>query len=587
MKKLFFFLLFAITSVGYTQKVSYRLEMTRPHEHYFYVSMNISDWKKPVLEVKMPVWTPGSYLVREFAKNVDYVNATANGKPLKVTHKDKNTWTIDTKGISAVEIKYNVYAFEASVRTSYLDGEHGFVSSPGVFMYVPDLLNNAGEVEVVLPAEFKKVSTAMSGTGNKFTYANMDELYDSPIEIGNHIEFEFMSSGCKHRVAMVGEGNYDIEKLKKDMPVITGEATKVWGENPNKEYLFIVHNMNVGTGGLEHANSTTLDVSRSTYTGGNYVGFLSLVAHEYFHLWNVKRLRPVGLTPYKYDQENYTDMLWVCEGFTSYYDELLLKRAGFYDENGYIRSLNSTLASVENQPGSHVQSMSESSFDAWIKGYRTNENSNNRQISYYPKGSLVAAMLDLEIISSTNGKMKLDDLMRKLYNDFYKVKKTGYSFDDFKKYAEDMCGKKLDDFFNTLVLTASEIEYNQYLSKVGYQLSITSRTSEIALGVQTKDDKGKCVVTSVSDKGSAQASGIYPNDEIIAINRVRVDNNSLSRVLNTEAATNKGLLFIICRDNLVKDVRVELLPNQQKDFNIIQNTKTWEATEKLRKKWLD
>lgn len=587
MKKILLFLLSCITVTAYTQKLTYKLEMNKPREHYFYVTMQVKDWKKTTLEVKMPVWAPGSYLVREFAKSVDYVKATSGGKQLNVVKTDKNTWKIDTKGIQNLEIKYNVYAYEVSVRTSYLDEEHGVVSGSSVFMYIPDMLNTGGNLEIQLPTEFKKVSTALKGSGTTFTYDNMDELYDCPIEIGNHLEFEFMSAGCRHRVAMFGQGNYDVDQLKKDMAVITEEATKVWGENPNKEYLFIIHNLNAGSGGLEHAGSTTLDVSRNTYSGGSYYGFLSIVAHEYFHLWNVKRLRPAGLWPYNYDRENYTDLLWISEGFTSYYDELLLKRAGFYDENGYIRSLTSTLSSVENQPGSHVQSLAESSFDAWIKSYRPNENSNNRTISYYPKGTLVGAMLDIEIIHATGGQKHLDDLLRKLYNDFYKVKKTGFTFADFKKYSEEICGRKMDDFFNTLVLTADNIEYNQYLNKAGYQLTSTGRNTEAWLGAQTKDAGGKCVVSAVTDKSAAQIYGLYVNDEIIAINNVRVDNNSLRSVMGNAAADGSDLTFTICRDNLIKTVTLQLTANPQRDYNMVPDTKTWDLTEKIRKKWLE
>ncbi|HYG50755.1 MAG TPA: hypothetical protein VD905_07615, partial [Flavobacteriales bacterium] len=370
MRKIAAMIFTCVSITTYSQALAYKLELTEPHKHYYYVTMTVEGWKKNTLDVKMPVWAPGSYLVREFAKGVDYVKANSGGSTLTVAKTDKSTWQIKTDGKSKIEIRYNVYAFETSVRTSYLDASHGFVSGSSVFMYIPEMKVNSGTLEIV-PGSFKRISTTLKNVNvNTFAYANMDELYDCPIEIGNHEEFDFMAGGCRHRVAMYGEGNYEVEKLKKDMAVVCEEATKVWGENPNKEYLFIIHNLTVGSGGLEHASSTTLDVSRNTYSPASYTGFLSIVAHEYFHLWNVKRLRPAGLFPYDYDKENYTDLLWVAEGFTSYYDELLLKRAGYYDEGGYIRSLNSTLASVENTPGSKVQSAAESSFDAWIKGYR-------------------------------------------------------------------------------------------------------------------------------------------------------------------------------------------------------------------------
>lgn len=587
MTKIAVLILTLLSLTTYSQTLTYKLELSEPHKHYYYVTMTVEGWKKNTLDVKMPVWAPGSYLVREFAKGVDYVKATSGNNALTVNKTDKSTWQVKTDGKSKIEIRYNVYAFETSVRTSYLDATHGFVSGSSVFMYIPEMKLNSGTVEIV-PGNFKRISTTLrTVSGNKFAYSNMDELYDCPIEIGNHDEFTFMAAGCNHRVAMFGEGNYEVEKLKTDMAKICEEATKVWGENPNKEYLFIIHNLTVGSGGLEHASSTTLDVSRNTYSPANYNGFLSIVAHEYFHLWNVKRLRPAGLFPYDYDKENYTDLLWVAEGFTSYYDELLLKRAGYYDENGYMRILNSTLASVENTPGSKVQSAAESSYDAWIKGYRPNENSNNRTISYYPKGSLIAAMLDIEIIASTNGKMKLDDLLKKLYNDFYKVKKTGYSFADFKAAAESICGKKMDDFFNTLVLTASEINYNQYLNKVGYMLIATGRGNEPWLGIQTKDGAGgKVMISAVSDGSCAQNYGLLVNDEIIAVNKTRIDNNSLYRLVGS-FAVGTTLDFTISRDNLVQTVPVKLDKTYLKDYLITPAENVAKEVKELKNKWLN
>jgi predicted metalloprotease with PDZ domain len=587
MRKIAVLILTLLSVNTYSQTLTYKLELTEPHKHYYYVTMVVDGWKKNTLEVKMPVWAPGSYLIREFAKGVDYVKASSGQTALTVSKTDKNTWQIKTEGKSKIEIRYNVYAFETSVRTSYLDAEHGFVSGSSVFMYIPEMKTNSGTLEIV-PGHFKRISTTLKSTGaTMFTYSTMDELYDCPIEIGNHEEFDFMAAGCHHRVAMFGSGNYEVEKLKKDMAVICEEATKVWGENPNKEYLFIIHNLTVGSGGLEHASSTTLDVSRNTYGPGTYTGFLSIVAHEYFHLWNVKRLRPAGLFPYDYDKENYTDLLWVAEGFTSYYDELLLKRAGYYDEGGYIRSLNSTVASVENTPGSKIQSATESSYDAWIKGYRPNENTNNRTISYYPKGTLIAAMLDIEIISSTNGKMKLDDLMRKLYNEFYKVKKTGYTLADFKAAAESICGKKLDDFFNTLVLTAGNVNYNEYLNKVGYMLIATSKGNDPWLGVQTKDGAGgRVVISAVSDGSCAQNAGLFVNDEIIAVNNNRVDNNSLYRLVGT-FTLGATLDFLISRDNLIQTVKVKLDKSYLKDFVITPAEEVDKSVKALKEKWLN
>ena len=352
--------------------------------------MELSNFSEKEITVKMPIWSPGSYLAREFDKNVDLVTAKdENGKSLEVHKTSKNAWLITKGKAKKITVNYEVYAFELTVRTSFLDLTHGFVSGSSVFMYVDGHKKESGSLEVVRYGGFKKITTALKRAGDgiqketseNFVFDNYDQLVDCPIEIGNQEEFSFDAAGVKHHVGIFGAGNYEVEQLKKDMKRVVEAATDVFGQNPNKEYTFIIHNVTNGQGGLEHTNSTTLSVNRWTYQGSDYVGFLSLVAHEYFHLWNVKRIRPVELGPFDYDNENYTSLLWVMEGFTSYYDELLLLRAGYYTKEQYLRKLFGTLNYVEGSPGARVQPVAHASYDAWIKAYRPNENSRNTRSS--------------------------------------------------------------------------------------------------------------------------------------------------------------------------------------------------------------
>ena len=336
----------------YGQTVKYYLSMPKPQNHYFHVEMVLEGFNEKSIDVSLPVWSPGSYLVREFSKNINLVTATdGSGKELQLKKTKKNTWSISKGKSSEVRISYDVYAFELSVRTSFLDLTHGFVSGSGVFMFVENHLDVSGDVLVLPYQGFSKVSTALPRKEkNKpylFTYSDYDHLVDCPIEIGNQLIFDFNASGVKHTVAIYGEGNFEVESLKRDMSKVIEEETKVFGQNPNKEYLFIIHNVVDGQGGLEHKNSTTLSVNRWTYVGSSYVKFLSLVAHEYFHLWNVKRIRPFELGPFDYNQENYTDLLWVMEGFTSYYDELLLLRAGYYTQSEFLSKIDSRMIKKE------------------------------------------------------------------------------------------------------------------------------------------------------------------------------------------------------------------------------------------------
>jgi len=325
---------------------------------------------------------PGSYLVREFSKNVNVVKAfDEKGTELKVGKTSKNAWKITKGKAKNVRVKYEVYAFELSVRTSFLDLSHGFVSGSGVFCYVDGFKDKAGLLTVYPYEKFETISTSLpknsdgvAGDGSTtFKYENYDVLLDSPLEIGNQEVFYFNVDGTNHEVAIYGLGNYDMTQMKGDMEKIVRAANDVFGgTNPNKNYTFIIHNVINGQGGLEHANSCVLSVNRWTYAA-EYMDFLNLVAHEYFHLWNVKRIRPIELGPFNYDEENYTSLLWVMEGFTSYYSDILMVRAGFYSKDDFLKGFQSTINYVEGGVGTRIQPVSQSSYDAWIKAYRPNE----------------------------------------------------------------------------------------------------------------------------------------------------------------------------------------------------------------------
>lgn len=554
-----------VLSHALAQQVRYTLRMSKPETHYFEVEMELVDFKSPTLDIKMPVWAPGSYLVREFASKVNLVRAKdAQGKSLEVNKVDKNTWRIQTNKASKVVVNYEVYAFELTVRTSFLDQTHGYVNGTSVFMYVDQFKQLPGKLTVIPHASFKKVATSLSreteglaaDNAHFYAFKDYDELADCPIEIGNHLEFSFTASGIPHYVAMYGEGNFDVDKLKYDMAKIVEACTNVFGQNPNKEYWFIIHNTTSGGGGLEHTNSTTLNVNRWTYTGSKYMGFLSLVAHEYFHLWNVKRIRPIELGPFDYDKENYTTLLWVMEGFTSYYDELILRRAGYYTEDEYLNTLFGTINSVENQPGTRVQPVAHSSFDAWIKAYRPNENSYNSTISYYSKGQVLAALFDAMIVANSNGKKSLDDLMRRLYDEYFVRLKRGFTAVEFKKELETITGTKLDDFYARYVDGTEVIDYDAIFSKVGLNVRNTGRP-EAFFGASVSEENGKLVVKRIVSGSAAEASGLSVNDEILAFNGYRVGQSRFNDYLGT-LVKGEQFTLLVARDEILREIKAEM-----------------------------
>ncbi len=519
--------------------ITYHLSTPKPQDHYFQIEMVLEGFKEKELLVKMPVWAPGSYLVREFAKNVNEVKAKdESGNEVQIRKKDKNTWVVAKGKAKKVTLYYEVYAFELTVRTSFLDATHGFVSPSGVFMYVDGYKDQSGEVLITLHPVFSKITTPLTRESNKnlpkdqhlFSYNNYDHLVDSPIEIGNQEIFSFKAAGVEHEVAIYGSGNYDIEYLKMDMAKIVSAATNVFGKNPNEHYTFIIHNVVDGQGGLEHAASTVLSVNRWTYQGAAYKGFLSLVAHEYFHLWNVKRIRPIELGPFNYDEENYTALLWVMEGFTSYYDELLLRRAGYYTEEEYLGKLLNTINYVEGTPGNSVQPVAHASFDAWIKAYRPNENSRNTTISYYSKGSVLAAIIDAMIIDKYQGEKCLDHFLQRLYTTYYEGKKRGFTEKEFQTELEMFLDTDLSEFFSKYINGTEIPDYNAYFSKIGITIQDGSRpTSDSGLSLKTSG--GQLIVRDVRRGSAAENAGLSVNDEIIGCNGYRVDQKAFETML--------------------------------------------------------
>jgi predicted metalloprotease with PDZ domain len=570
-------------------KISFEVSFTEPQAHYVEVEMDVSGLKKDQIDIKMPVWAPGSYLVREFAKNVEGLTAQSSiGKRLPVEKISKNTWRINTQEQSTVKIKYRVYAFEISVRTSFVDASHAFLSPTGIFMYPDGLINTPATVTINPNKSWKKISTGLEpviSKPNTFYAADFDILFDSPIEVGNQDIFEFNASGVRHEVAMVGGGNYNKARLQKDMAKLVEQETAVFSVNPNKHYVFIVHNSTAGGGGLEHLNSTVLGAARFGYSNETtYKNFLSLVAHEYFHLWNVKRLRPVALGPFDYDNENYTTNLWIAEGFTAYFDNLFLRRAGFYTQAKYLNVIEGDMNLVENQPGTRIQPLSEASFDAWTKAYRPNENSKNTTISYYNKGALVAMLLDLTILNSTNGAKRLDDVLKAMYEEHYVKKGKGFTDAEFKAMAEKIAGISLNSIYDKYVNGTEAINYQTCLGYAGLDITDQAASSNDAyLGAAAIQKDGKLIVNSVDRGSGAWNAGLNVNDEIIAVDGYRV--SELDKAI-AQKNTGETAVILISRDSRILSLDVKLSRNPTLKYKITPADNASAKQLAIRAKWL-
>lgn len=576
--------------VNAKEKISFEISFIDPQAHYAEVKMIITGNSDRTVDVKMPVWSPGSYLIREYPKNVEGFHAKSGEEMLPAEKVNKNTWRIQAENAKNIEINYRVYAFEVSVRTSLVDETHAFLSSTGIFMFIDKKLHYPSEVTIFPHPSWKKISTGLepiTGKKNTFFAPNFDILFDSPIEVGNQDIFYFTASGVEHEVAMVGGGNYDKEKLKQDFTKIVESETKIFKENPNKRYVFIIHNYESGGGGLEHLNSTVLGASRNGYTDPTkYLNFLGLVSHEYFHIWNIKRLRPENLGPFNYSEENYTTNLWISEGFTAYYDNLVLRKAGLVDEAGYLKILSDDINAVENRPGNHVQSLKEASFDAWIKHYRPNENSPNTTVSYYNKGALIGLLLDLEILHATEAKAGLNNVMSAMYDQYYTREDRGFTEAEFIAMAEKIAGKSLKTIFDYIEV-ASSLDYNTYLNYAGLELvDGYNELNRADLGVKTTTLNGKIIVSHVIRESGAWKAGINVKDELISINNERLNDSQDIESHLKAAKIGQQYQILLSRDGVLKTLTVTLSKDESKHYLILPVSKSTEAQDNVRNVWL-
>jgi len=559
----------------------------------------------------MPVWTPGSYLVREFERHVqDFAALDAAGKPLKWEKINKNTWRVETGGSRDWHATYKVYANELSVRTSELNSSHGYWNNANLLMYHEGHLTSPATVRVVAP-DVWKVATGLPGEPgqrNTFRAENFDVLYDSPFEVSNFKSILFNVKGVPHRIVIDGTGNYDPERMRRDVQkIVETQVELMGGEIPYRDYTFILHLRSSGGGGLEHLNSTSLGYpsfgftirsgDRATSASPNaaaqtadYRGFLSLVSHEFFHLWNVKRIRPDALGPFDYTKENYTKLLWVAEGITDYYSDLTLRRAGLITDDDFIGATARAIQQLQNTPGRLVQSVEESSFDSWVKFYRPDENTINSQVSYYDKGAILGLLLDLEIRKRSNGAKSLDDVLRALYADFFK-KQRNYTPADFQKAAELAAGGSLEDFFAKYVRGKDELNYNAALEAVGLRLNTGSvgatgqSADRVYFGADVRQEQDRLMVTRVYAGSPAYDQGLNTGDQIVALDNARVTRDFFNARI-AEKKPGDVINLTIFRFDELSTLLIKLGSRAEGTYRIVPVATPTEAQKRMLRSWL-
>ncbi len=547
-------------------EISYTVSMTKPWTHLLEVEMRLRWLSAPDrVELKMPVWTPGSYLIREYSRHVQAFSAQA-GNSLPWRKINKNTWQVDLNGNREITVAYQVYSNELTVRTNELNDEHAFWNNTALLMY-PNGHLGAPSTVTVRPFGNWKIATGLPkvpGSNNAFRAENFDILYDSPFEVSDFKEISFSVRGKPHRIVVTGEGNYDLNLMAADITKIAEESVKIFGELPLDDYLFILNLR--GGGGLEHLNSTALQWNRFGFKPrGRYIAFLNLVAHEYFHLWNVKRIRPDALGPFDYENENYTRLLWVAEGITSYYEGILLLRAGLISASDLLNGKAGLIEALQARPGRFETSLEEASFDAWIKYYRQDENAVNNQISYYDKGEIVGMLLDMTIRTSSTGRRSLDDVLRYLYSEFYK-KGRNFTPEDFQRASESMAGHSLHEFFSKYVRGRDEIDYDAIIGGIGLRMNITEpNRTRPHIGAELNDDGGRLMVRSVPANTPAYQQGLNAGDQIVGIDGYRASQAFLQAYL-AEKKPNDRVKLTIFRFDRLREIDFVLGSNDRKSY---------------------
>jgi predicted metalloprotease with PDZ domain len=540
--------------------IRYRVDAYAPAAHVFQIEMEVYAPGVDFLPLTLPAWIPGSYMIRDFARNLSRVEAYSGGNRVSLRKIDKQTWQV-APGDEAIRLKYEVYANDFSVRSAHLDGSHGFFNGTSLFLRPIGLEDRRYEVDLLRPRDAScrtwRVATTLpaidvdaDGFG-QYAADSYERLIDHPVEMGNWVDVDFVVSGAKHRMVINGRCDFDSKRLANDLAQICAEHARVFGDSlPIEQYLFLTTVLGEGYGGLEHRDSCALiskrddlpQIGMETLTEG-YRRFLGLCSHEYFHLWNVKRIRPLRLQQADLSEEVHTELLWAFEGITSYYDDLALVRSRTVTDDSYLELFAQTISRVQRGSGRFKQSVAESSFDAWTKFYKQDENAPNAIVSYYAKGSLIAFGLDMALRDRSDEQIGLDDLMRELWRRFGKAD-VGVPENGIQLLAEELIDESMDDFFTSAVYGTDELPLGDWLASlgVGFRLRPARNPDDLGgvaesrepvaarptLGARYKRVGDWVEVTHVFDAGAALEAGISAGDRLVALDGYQINAETLA-----------------------------------------------------------
>lgn len=575
-----------LPSITWGQDLQYKVSFPAAQSHYVDVELKVINPPES-LELMMPTWTPGSYLMREYSRFMEGEKAVNDkGEALPTEKTRKNRWQITCGETPSMTFSYRLYCRELSVRTNWVDSELAVLNGAATFVVPVDRLEEPLEVNVQLPKDWPRSVSAMADVDGKphhYRAETFHQLVDSPILCGDCHIHPFDVGGVPHALVNLGDDDqWDAQRSVADLKKIVQAQQDFWGVKPYDHYLFL----NVvlgGGGGLEHDNCTMIMGNRYTCRSDrSYKSWLTLASHEFFHTWNVRRLRPKTLVNYDYENEVYLRQLWIAEGITSYYESVLAARAGVLNKSDLIRSTGSDIGGVEGTPGNKVQSLSDASFDTWIKFYRPHENSRNTTISYYSRGAVVAFLLDMEIRQRTENKKSLDDVMVALFQE--KVP-DGYTSEEFRGKCSEVAGQDLSEWFVKYIDQPGELKYDAALEFLGLKFAAQPAGSNVSLGANLTSSNGRVLVRSVAPGSNAVKAGLDIDDELIAIDDQRVTSPSLSQLLHGKEAGDLVQLTIARRDRL-QTLPLQLEAEENRQYRIEEIKKPSEDQKAHLRMWL-
>jgi len=503
--------------------VTYQIDIEQPQHHLANIAVHLPQTDSNEVVVMLPAWRTGKYEILNLASGITNFVAKDNaGKVLSTNKLDKSTWSISLAKPSSISISYQLYANQLGQRTRHIDDSHMFLDATAGLIYQPELRDHPIKVKLNVPEGWESRSGMTSPAKHEFIAANYDVLVDSPIESGIHDYHEFKLGKQKYGVLFWGAGSYDQEQIIEDIKKIIPQGKKIWGSYPYEYYLFMIHATAGERGATEHVNSTVIQVPREKlFKRKDYVRFIQTVAHEFVHTWNVKAYRPQGIWNYDYQTENYSKLLWLAEGSTSYYDALLSLRANVIKPTEYMQHLGKLLDQHIHTPGRFVTSPAHASWDKWISTKDKHENQ-NLNVSIYNQGELISLLLDIEMRAETNGKYGYEDLHRRLYEEF-SIKQKAFSESDLLAILKSITKKDFSNFFAKYINGVSQPDWNEVLEQVGLEFSFSGgKEKPIAWAGMTLDKKEKQKVLVVEKDSPAWKAGITVGDELVAINGIKI-----------------------------------------------------------------